>query len=77
MLLKVKNTVNGSGRIVCMRGQYRSISFPADNEGQMVVILSHLSGSVSTMLMLRITQLLGQILSVLDSRSFEDLAKKI
>ena len=40
------------------------------------VILSHLSGSVSTMFMLKIAdELLGQILSALDSRCFEDLAK--
>ena len=26
LLLKVKNTLNGSGRIFCMRGKYRSIS---------------------------------------------------
>lgn len=36
LLLKAKNTVNGTGRIVCMRGQYRSISDP--EQGQMTVI---------------------------------------
>ena len=41
LLLKVKNTVNGTGRIVCMRGQYRSNSF---------LKRSDISGRVSTIL---------------------------
>jgi len=36
LFLKAKNTANGTDRIVCMRGQYRSISDP--EQGQMTVI---------------------------------------